>query len=357
MNCITNLMKRATTIFVFMLSVCAVAYAQQHPCFEVTIDQLQKHDDCVDIAYKVTIHTSEVSDCESVLLDFYLEKNEHKIDFKPILVNGQSRNRTYKRGVALHNLQRNYANADVISATDPDTEIVYTDCIPHEEWMNGSVLYVKQAVWGCGSQLTEKIFALKTLTVPPMKLVEPVVTVVEIVPEPQPQPRVKNGVAYLEFPVGRSVLDLSIGKNLQEWNKIIGEIRQIEKDEDARIISVEIIGYASPEGTYALNERLSRERAKALSNQILLFGNLSLSPDLVRSSSVAEDWDGLVKLLEERPLPYQHEIMRIIENIGIFDGREKAIMELAHGNVYRTLLKEYFPKLRRTEYRITYMGK
>lgn len=357
MNCITNFMKRATTIFVLMLIACVTAYAQQHPCFEVTIDQLQKHDACVDIAYKVTVRTSEVSDCESILLDFYLEKNEHRVDFKPMLVNGQSRNRTYKRGVALHNLQRNYANCDVISATNPDTEIIFTDCIPYEEWMNGSALYVKQTVWGCGSQLAENIFALKTLTVPPVKIVEPVVTVVEVIPEPQSQPHVKSGVAYLEFPVGKSVLDLSIGKNSQEWNALVNEIRQIEKNEDEQIISVEIIGYASPEGPYALNERLSRERARVLANQILFFGNLSLSPELVRSSSVAEDWDGLVLLLKERPVPYQQEILHIIENIGIFDGREKAIMELAHGNVYRTLLKDYFPKLRRTEYRITYMGK
>lgn len=353
----SNFMKRATILTVFVISACAFAYAQQHPSLEVNVGQLQKNSDCVDIDYTITVHTSEVSDCETIFLDLYLEKNEHKISLKPLLINGQARNRTYKRGVALHNLQRAYANCDVISATDPNAKIVYQDCIPYEEWMNGAVLYGKQTVWGCGSQLTEDIFALKTLTVPPVKVVEPIIEIVEVVPIPEPQPRVKSGVAYIEFPVGKSTFDLSIGRNNEEWNALVSEIRQIEKNEDEQIIRVEIIGYASPEGPYALNERLSRERAKALANQILFFGNLSLSPELVRSSSVAEDWDGLVLLLKERPVPYQKEVLHIIENIGIFDGREKAIMELAHGNVYRTLLKDYFPKLRRTEYRITYMGK
>ncbi|RGN66559.1 hypothetical protein DXB60_04355 [Bacteroides fragilis] len=36
--------------------------------------------------------------------------------------------------------------------------------------------------------------------------------------------------------------------------------------------------------------------------------------------------------------------------VPLFDGRELRLMEIGHGDPYRTMLKDWFPGLRRTEF-------
>ena len=56
-------------------------------------------------------------------------------------------------------------------------------------------------------------------------------------------------------------------------------------------------------------------------------------------------------------MPQKEQVLRIIETIDVFDGREKTLMELNGGIPYRWMLKEIFPKLRRVEYQIDYVVK
>ncbi|RHJ88798.1 hypothetical protein DW095_14665, partial [Bacteroides sp. AM07-16] len=44
----------------------------------------------------------------------------------------------------------------------------------------------------------------------------------------------------------------------------------------------------------------------------------------------------------------------IIDNYGIFEGRERYLMELDGGAPYKELLRDYFPKLRRIELMVAY---
>ncbi len=64
-----------------------------------------------------------------------------------------------------------------------------------------------------------------------------------------------------------------------------------------------------------------------------------------------EDWSGLETLLEQSYLPYREQALSIIRNVGVFDGRERHLMELAGGTPYRSMM---FPQLRRVEYTFDY---
>ncbi|MCG4972627.1 hypothetical protein L0M93_28085, partial [Bacteroides cellulosilyticus] len=71
-------------------------------------------------------------------------------------------------------------------------------------------------------------------------------------------------------------------------------------------------------------------------------------------SSVPEDWDGLVELLQRHPMNHGDEVLSLIARIGIFEGREKQLMDMHGGAVYRELLKSYFPQLRRIRITVGY---
>ena len=167
--------------------------------------------------------------------------------------------------------------------------------------------------------------------------------------------RHRQGKAYLDFPVGRSVILPTYRRNPEELSKIDDAIRDVAGNSDVIIQGIYIEGYASPEGTYASNDRLSKARAEALKDYIVQKFNLNSS--LFKVSNVAEDWEGLVELVQASELPQKAQILRIIESTDVFDGRESALMRLNGGTPYRLMLKDMFPDLRRVEYQVDYTVK
>ena len=66
--------------------------------------------------------------------------------------------------------------------------------------------------------------------------------------------------------------------------------------------------------------------------------------------NIGEDWEGLKELVEKLKMPYYKEVLHIIDNNSIFEGREKKLMDLAGGVPYRYMSKHYFSKLRSASY-------
>ncbi len=121
-------------------------------------------------------------------------------------------------------------------------------------------------------------------------------------------------------------------------------IDELKSDPNVKVNRLDIIGYASPEGTLAANKRLSEGRAMALRDY------LAYRYDFPRNQYYivfgGENWDGLEKALETIEFEYKDEVLDIIRNIPIEKGRETKLMQLHGGTPYRYLLKYIFPSLR-----------
>ena len=159
----------------------------------------------------------------------------------------------------------------------------------------------------------------------------------------------------LDFQSGQSVILPGYGRNPGELAKIGDAIRGAVDNPDATLQSISVVSYASPEGTYAVNERLSKERAQALKEYIR--GKFGLNDGLFSVNYVAEDWDGLLGLVQASEIEYRDQILEIISSVGIHEGREARLMRLGKGAPYRSMLKEMFPGLRRAECRFDYIVK
>jgi hypothetical protein len=173
-----------------------------------------------------------------------------------------------------------------------------------------------------------------------------------LVPERAPKILNKSGEAFLDFEVGRSVIMPNFRRNPEELRKINETVSSVINNPDAQLQSIYLQGFASPEGSWEANDRLSRARANALRDYLRT--QFRLPESVFTVTSVAEDWDGLAELVRESNLPQREMILHIINSVGIFEGRETQLMKLDGGVPWRIMLRDMFPQLRRVEYRINY---
>lgn len=152
---------------------------------------------------------------------------------------------------------------------------------------------------------------------------------------------------YLNFPLDRSEIYPDFANNAVELRKAEALLR------GARVSRVAICGYASPEGKYGHNKDLSAARAESVGRWVE--EKFGISPVVITASGFGEDWQGLRDAVAEDPsVPSREQVIDIIDNIGIFEGRELKIMQLDGGRPYRYMLIYIFPRLRRMEMKVEY---
>lgn len=180
----------------------------------------------------------------------------------------------------------------------------------------------------------------------------PAVYVNYIEPRIEEKVRQVQGTAYLDFESGKTIIKPSYRRNPEELAKIANSINEVTSSEDVRIRSIRIEGFASPEGSVQLNDRLSMGRAEALSNY--LSGRMAISRSLFHTYSRGEDWEGLKRQVTESFLPEKLRILDIIDSTDEPDRKEARLKNLG-SSVWQELMKNYFPAFLRVEYRIDYI--
>ena len=203
----------------------------------------------------------------------------------------------------------------------------------------------------------------------PVEIVEEVIIPELPAPEPEPVPEKPSlnfilvdvphsrvlseqvsGVARVQFAVNKTDIDYAVGDNAAEIGAIITKLDSVRNDLDMQVVAVQLSGYASPEGSWANNDRLAKGRTEALLRHLQ---NERYLPDsIVSRRSVAEDWTGLRDAIAASDLPDRDELIRIADSDMKPDAKEAAMRR--HRASWARIVKEMLPALRRTEYRIDY---
>ncbi len=155
------------------------------------------------------------------------------------------------------------------------------------------------------------------------------------------------------FHVGSSRIDPQYMNNERMLSNLVTAIEMIARSPDSKVARVVIAGFASPEGGTAINEHLAQARAEAVSGYIA--GNTSLETDQIQIHNNSVAWDKLRAMVARSDMEYRDEVLNIIDTAPVWDARRKVgrlgqIMRLDHGNVYRYMLKNFFPYLRMGAY-------
>lgn len=297
----------------------------------------------------------KLSSREQLTLTPIIRNGNTELALAPLIVNGKIRHKVYMRQQKIGTLENNNPNTiEVVKAGKQEVQIIsYSTVVSFEDWMIESSLYLDENYCpGCRKVAIgyEQLLAER----PTLEEVEIIVPIIPLVVPPTDTIKTvnKQDSAYLDFKLGKWTIDVSFANNAEELNKINAILEQIVNNDSITIDSISISGFASIEGSYTLNKTISEKRAKDLEKYILQRYN-SL-PSIFKIEGVGEDWDGLIKLIENGNMDKKQEVLDIIKSTSVFDGREKKLMLFDKGNPYRFMLKEYFPLLRKTRFIIVY---
>ena len=177
----------------------------------------------------------------------------------------------------------------------------------------------------------------------------------QYLPQPEVFLRDSKGDINLVFEVGSSKLDLSMGNNASEIEKMAGEFRVIENDPDMTLKSFSISGTASPEGNYGRNLELANARMEAAMEAVMGAVPASLRRGAAISSEAAvASWRDVEEMLRRDGRDREADAVRkVVDAYPASPDMQSARMRRLP--FYKTLLVEdYLPRLRKVSYEMVY---
>ena len=300
----------------------------------------------VIVDMKLDLSHIEVGRKRTLVYRPLLMKEDSVAELTPIIVNGRVRHIQYQR---LERAEDFPNEIEIRRENGTEQTLDYHARVPFTDWMNKSEVVMVCDLCGCGWESLQN----DRSSLFPVNLVhEPVVpAVLYITPLAEVKVREKSGSAYLDFPVNQTVIRPDYRRNSTELAAIDATIQSVEDDPNATITKVTIKGYASPEGSYANNQRLAEGRSNALLEYVKKlhdFGDAEFSV-----SSEPEDWEGLEKRIESSSIADKEEWLAIIRDSepADLDRKEWKLKQLP---TYREVLNTIYPALRHSDYTVEY---
>lgn len=234
---------------------------------------------------------------------------------------------------------------------------------PYQPWMETAKIRIDAEVDGCCGKEGEYVKGVPVLSAKmPYIEPEPVKPVyrpqfIYVLPpaETTVKQRDISGEAYVVFASGKTAVDPAYKDNAVELEKIRATIDSVRADVDVTITDVVLKGFSSPDGKLATNEKLSKARTQAIKDYVSKLDTL-LDDKVFKAESVAENWDGLRVAVEASEMAAKDKILEIIDSDIAPDKKEAKII----GNYpkqWAAMVKDIFPLLRRTDYRVSYTVK
>ncbi|MCH5245225.1 MAG: hypothetical protein J1E84_02085 [Muribaculaceae bacterium] len=225
----------------------------------------------------------------------------------------------------------------------------YEDYVPYADWMSNSTLVLKREDYGCCHRLLDEGAVnlakwREIMFAPTLKYIRPTAA--------REKTREIEGEAFIDFPVDQTVIYHDFRNNAFELDSIVRTIDVVRNDPDATIRTVWLKGFASPESPYKHNTDLAKGRTAALKNYIQKLYNFTGVEIL--TDYEPEDWAGLRKAVEKSNLDHRNEILAMIDMDMDPDVKEAKIKS-SYPDDYRFMLRNFYPPLRHTNYKISYV--
>ncbi|MCL2561626.1 MAG: hypothetical protein FWE10_04825 [Rikenellaceae bacterium] len=171
----------------------------------------------------------------------------------------------------------------------------------------------------------------------------------------------RRGSLTVHFRQGSRTVERYFADNNRNLVDMVSAVRAIMESDDSSIVRIVLAGFASPEGSAAVNDRIAWERAVAMRD--FLVANTGISPHRINIYNGGIDWAGLRQLVAESEMPDGERVIDIIDNTPAWDsgrntGRHSELMRLGGGRAYQWMLHNLFPQLRNAAYiKVVYENK
>ena len=295
--------------------------------------------------------------------------------------------RIYSRWAYYHEVRngrnRHDASNDYVRARDAHENVAYARTIPLLPWMSSAVLkFVATETDDCGN-----IYGSTEYALPPFLSATAGSSAVATGSNGAPQGTASSGLAadaaaltrttttttvttdtlhvvdpgrirhfegsaFIDYPLDRTEIFPDYHDNTASLEEIRATIDSVLQHDRSLLQHITLKGFASPEGSYAHNEELARGRVHSLRRYLV--DNFNIPGVLITAEYEPEDWEGLRRHVNEHRLPHYQQMLDIIDSDRHPDDKLARIRYL-FPYTYQHLLKEVFPFLRHTDYRIDYL--
>ena len=158
--------------------------------------------------------------------------------------------------------------------------------------------------------------------------------------------------ANIKFLIAQSTLRTSELESVG-MKDLIAVLKEINDNTEGRVLdALEVSAYASPDGSYKLNERLAERRqdvsADYLKQQLK---KIKMDAD-IRTRYTAEDWDGFQELIQASSLQDKQIILSVLSMYKDPEEREQQIRNMSA--IYTDIKDGVMPELRRARLMVNY---
>ena len=329
----------------------------------VQVNELAQRGDSLYVDMAVTTEGRNVPSRMSADFTPVLVSGERSLALPAVSLMGRNSYRNHRRALALMSAKERGAYEKsapyyVVPDYKGDSRMDYRLALPYEAWMSSAKLTLQRIDCGCGKSSVTDVrllagkVSLEEVIVIERYRIEPHLAYIR--PEAEAvKSRAEQGESFLDFAVGKTAVNPEFGRNAADLEKIRRMIDLVQDDKDLTIKRIVIVGYASPEGSLAMNERLSEGRAKAL-RDYLQSRYPAIPGSLYSIRFGGENWDDLVKAVQTSDMPDKQAVLDIIDRYSIIGGREAKLMALKGGTPWRYMLREMFPSLRKVTVTVDY---
>ena len=135
--------------------------------------------------------------------------------------------------------------------------------------------------------------------------------------------------------------------------EFVNLLKRIGSDrENVMLSNVEVSAYASPDGGFALNEKLANKRQTNTEEFVKKQMKQAKTEGDVEASYTAQDWEGFQQLVQASNIQDKDVILRVLSMYKDPQEREQQIKNMSHG--FKELADGILPELRRARLTINY---
>jgi len=345
-------MEKTMALLVSLLLSCGI-WAQQEGSIKLENVRFDHRGDNVYVEMDMPLRNYYVHDGSSLLLIPAIKSDAKEISLPKVILGEIITGKDGSVGI--------YA----MQALNHRSNLHYNVNIPYEPWMDNAKLILKKELGESGYIQTEilKNSMGKGLNRElPDKQPRPTFThQLKETTTPTSSTEISTGNLYtkivdLHYPGMLSTSVLHMPANQSKIEEICNTINNIIRSDEYQLVGIYLTGYTSPQGIFYDNEQVAKRRVRSFQSYLQKY--YSYPAIYFNASWIGEDWQGLVDMISKDPdVPSKEEILSIIENVGVFKGREKQLMMLKRGDPYRYIKKHFFTELQRLECKIIYKTK
>ena len=343
---------------VLLISIETIANESDYSFFnkniQITPNELTNRGDSLYIDFSIGVNAKELNCSGSIDIIPYLFFEDKVKELPAVLLKTRSALKMYNRQMLLSGSSKNVQSIEPYSVTKlskSPIQIDYQEALVFESWMKDAQLGIYIDECGCRKKdrqealLMNGVYDANFVYMPEYQLsyITPAVEELKI--------RNISLESYLDFVVNKTDILPTYRNNTAELRKITDLISEVRNDNSVAVRSIEISGYASPEGSIANNKRLSEGRAGALANYLSAL--FDYPKNMYSIHYGGENWKGLADYLVASKMEDKEQLLTII-NQGDVTGNDAAVnqtkaklRDFDQGKPYQFLLKEVYPSLRK----------